>query len=167
MRFSRDEPWHVPCSCECPMNRTFVRSVAIGGLVAVGSGVMLGCEHEHRARTENEAYVGPAHATDAPALPGSRGVDSARHEIVAARCDREQRCANVGSGKDYDTMDACRSKLDGKTESDLNTNDCKHGVDRAKLSECLTKIHDEDCGNPIDSLSRLTACRTGAICIDS
>ena len=128
---------------------------------------MLGCDHEHRARTENEAPATPARATDAPALPGSKGVDSARHEIVSARCDREQRCSNVGTGKDYDSMDACRSKLDGKTESDLNINDCKHGVDRTKLSECLAKIRDEDCGNPIDSLSRFAACRTGAICIDN
>jgi hypothetical protein len=149
------------------MEHTLIRSISVIGLVAVGSGVALGCDHEHRARTENEAYVGPAHPTDAPALPGSKGVDSARHEIVAARCEREERCSNIGSGKDFDNMAACRSKLDGKTESDLNTNDCKHGVDRGKLSECLAKIRDEDCGNPIDSLSRVTACRTGAICIDS
>jgi hypothetical protein len=60
-----------------------------------------------------------------------------------------------------------RAFIAHERKSDLNTNDCKHRVDRAKLSECLAKIRDEDCGNPIDSLSRFAACRMGAICIDN
>ena len=86
-------------------------------------------------------------------------------QIVDARCEREERCNNVGADKTYANHAACTSKLEGSTADDINLKDCDKGVDDAKLHECLAKIHDEDCGNPIDALSRLSACRTGAICI--
>ena len=86
-------------------------------------------------------------------------------EIASARCNREERCKNIGHDKTYATHEACTSKLEGSTESDINLNDCKHGVDRPKLHDCLAKIRNEDCGNPIDTLSRVAACRTGELCI--
>src|SRR5688572_21710904 len=43
-------------------------------------------------------------AMEASAKPASRTAVSS---ITAARCDREQRCNNVGNGKKYETRDAC------------------------------------------------------------
>jgi hypothetical protein len=92
-------------------------------------------------------------------------MKGAINDIVSARCNREERCSNVGPEKTYASRDACTSKLEGTTQSDINLSDCKHGVDRPKLHDCLDKIRGEDCGNPIDTLSRVAACRTGELCI--
>jgi Family of unknown function (DUF6184) len=115
------------------------------------------CSHNdrpaaHAARTQHMAY-------------GSQNAKSAVNDIVNARCDLEQRCSNIASGKKYDSRDMCESKLQGATADDLNTKDCPHGVDQGKLSTCLSDIKAESCGNPFDSLSRWNACRTGQICL--
>jgi hypothetical protein len=137
--------------------------ILIVSVVATGPALLMACDHDEHPASAHEAK----HREKASAVPGTGDVNSARDSIVAARCDREERCSNIGGGKDYETRAACSSKLEGKTGSYLNTQDCAHGIDQPKLSDCLSKIRTEDCGNPIDSLSRLAACRTGAICIGS
>lgn len=112
------------------------------------------CSHNDRPAT---------HAQMASAR--SQKAKSAVNDIVNARCDLEQRCSNIASGKKYDSRDMCESKLQGATADDLNTKDCPHGVDQGKLSTCLSDIRAESCGNPLDSLSRWNACRTGQICL--
>jgi hypothetical protein len=109
--------------------------------------------------------TGEANSADSPPSTPEAHLKGAIKDIVTARCDREERCNNVGLDKTYASREACTSKLEGNTSSDLNMQDCEHGVDRPKLHECLAKIHGEDCGNPIDALSRVTACRTGALCV--
>jgi len=148
------------------MKNVWFRALIVTSVVASGPALLIACEHDEHAVHPSAGHG--AVATDKPTVPAGAGeVASARESIVAARCDREERCANIGAGKDYETRDACSSKLDGKTGSDLNTEDCARGVDKPKLSACLSKIRTEDCGSPIDSLSRFAACRTGEICIGS
>ena len=113
------------------------------------------CNHEHHH----------AVAADEVDHPREGRTTGAVREIVAARCEREERCNNVGPDKTYANHAACTSKLEGSTSDDINMKDCPNGVSDAKLHECLAKIHGEDCGNPIDTLSRVTACRTGQICL--
>jgi hypothetical protein len=123
----------------------------------------IACDHEHHAATAADDDVHHAPADVHHATTGR--TTGAVREIVAARCEREERCDNVGPDKTYSNHAACTSKLEGSTADDINMKDCENGVSDAKLHECLAKIHGEDCGNPIDTLSRLTACRTGALCI--
>ena len=121
----------------------------------------IACDHEEHAATADDVHHAPGdvhHATTGKTTGAVR-------EIVAARCEREERCDNVGPDKTYSNHAACTSKLEGSTADDINMKDCENGVSDAKLHECLAKIHGEDCGNPIDTLSRLTACRTGALCL--
>ena len=118
------------------------------------------CDHEEHAATADDVNHAPADVHH----PATARTTGAVREIVAARCEREERCDNVGPDKAYSNHAACTSKLQGSTADDINLKDCKNGVDDARLHECLAKIHDEDCGNPIDALTRLTACRTGALC---
>lgn len=92
-------------------------------------------------------------------------IGAALGKITAARCDRETRCDNVGAGKTYDNRGACMSSIHGKTESDLNSKECPGGIRNSELSECLGKIDAEACGNPLDTISRLASCRTGALCV--
>lgn len=151
------------------MKNMLIRTLVISSVIAVGPGLIIACDHEHHAHDAHDGTRDPHDhvGSPGPLAPHAGGVDSAKHSIVAARCDREERCSNIGTGKDYESRDACASKLDGKTGSDLNTQDCSAGVNQPNLEECLAKIRAEDCGSPLDTLSRLSACRKGAICIDS
>lgn len=85
--------------------------------------------------------------------------------IVGARCARETTCNNVGVDKKYVNAQACNQKIRADMHDDLNAKDCPHGVDPKALDECLESIRKESCGNPIDTISRLAACRTGDICL--
>jgi Family of unknown function (DUF6184) len=117
---------------------------------------LLGCDHNGHAKSADPVPSGP-----------ESHLKAATNDIVSARCNREERCNNIGADKTYESREACTTKLHGSTESDLNLKDCSRGVDHVKLDECLAKIKGEDCGNPIDTLGRVAACRTGALCIDS
>lgn len=104
------------------------------------------------------------HSIDQVPSSAEGSLKGAVTEIVTARCSREERCKNIGAERNYESRDACTSKLKGSTQSDINLQDCKHGVDRPKLHRCVDEIRAEDCGNPIDTLSRVAACRTHALC---
>lgn len=122
------------------------------------TGAILGaCSHNERPAT-------PSQLPPAASAPGKE-VGSAVKDIVNARCDLEQRCKNIAPGKTFDSRDVCESKVQGSTADDLNTKDCPHGVDQAKLSTCLSDIRAEECGaHPFEALSRWNACRTGQLC---
>jgi hypothetical protein len=123
-------------------------------LIAIAVLGAAACSH-HEAAPEHA----PGATAAAPQL--SNAVD----EISDARCDREQRCNNVGAGQTYADRSTCESKMHGATANDLNTKDCPNGVDRTRLSDCLKQIQSEECGNPIASVSRWSACRTSNLCI--
>jgi hypothetical protein len=38
-------------------------------------------------------------------------------------------------------------------------------VNGQELAKCVQAIHDEDCGNPLDAVGRLSACRSGTLCM--
>jgi hypothetical protein len=92
-------------------------------------------------------------------------ASAARDQITDARCAREQRCENVGDNKKYSSVDDCRATVRAEWKDDLNGVECPQGINEAELNECLGEIRGEDCGSPIDTLSRVAACTTGQICI--
>lgn len=99
-------------------------------------------------------------------VPESGGsAASAREQITDARCAREQRCENVGDGKKYSSLDDCRDTVRAEWKDDLNGVECPNGIDQTELNQCLGEIRGEDCGDPLDALSRVAACTTGQICI--
>jgi len=89
---------------------------------------------------------------------------NALNNIAEARCDRELRCNNVGQVRRYESSQTCRTVVRNDFSRDLNPAECQGGIDRAELSECMSDIRTEDCNNPIDTLSRLAACRTSDLC---
>jgi hypothetical protein len=104
--------------------------------------------------------------------PRSNGPEGARtttalavSSIATARCDRELRCKNIGTNQKYLSTDECVTKLQNDKRESLNRDECPGGVSDKELASCLKSIRDEDCGNPLDSISRLSACRSGALCI--
>jgi hypothetical protein len=124
-------------------------AIALLGLTA--------CSHEERP-TEHSG----APAASAPA----RELNSAVNDVADARCDLEQRCNNIGAGQSFDNREACETKMHGSVADELNTKDCPNGVDESKLSACLSQLRSEECGDPMDSMSRWAACRQGELCLD-
>ncbi|MBX3186382.1 MAG: hypothetical protein KF819_05170 [Labilithrix sp.] len=91
--------------------------------------------------------------------------DAAIGRLVAARCAREVACKNVGADKHFTTHEVCAKEVRATTASDLEASECPRGVDAKELDECLEAIQKESCTNPIDTISRLAACRTGELCL--
>jgi hypothetical protein len=103
--------------------------------------------------------------TDAPPASAERaGNEAAVSSITRARCDRETRCNNVGSGKKFESHDDCVTKTRASWRDDLNTIECPRGVVDDQLSSCLQQIKNESCGNPLDTLGRALACRAVDLC---
>jgi len=100
-----------------------------------------------------------------PSNPNRTTNALAVSSIATARCDRELKCKNIGTNKTYLSTNECISKLQNDKRTDLNADECPGGVSDKDLSSCLKAIREEDCGNPLDSISRLTACRAGALCL--
>ena len=105
---------------------------------------------------------GPEVAETTSSVVGNEG---AIDRITAARCDREVACNNVGAGKSYGTREACMNELGHNKRADLNPEECGRGISEPDLNDCLHDIRDEKCGNPLDSLSRLAACRKAKLCL--
>lgn len=111
------------------------------------------------------AYEKPGETTITGAHVNTTANQVAIDRIVAARCAREQACNNVGPDKSFASSQACDTKIRADMREDLKVSECPYGVDEKELRECLDSIHKEDCGNPIDTISRLAACRTSDMCL--
>lgn len=90
---------------------------------------------------------------------------SAIQRIVQARCEREASCNNVGGDKRFADRNVCTSEIQKDMRDDLNAKDCPYGVDAKELNACLDSIQKESCGNLIETISRLAACRTSDMCL--
>lgn len=107
---------------------------------------------------------GPDQGQSAVKGAQAEAIGTAVDNLATARCDRELRCNNVGTGRRYDTKDACMSSLRSNQQQDLNLSACPGGVDQKELQECLEEIRKDDCNNPLDNLTRLAACRKTDMC---
>jgi Family of unknown function (DUF6184) len=123
-------------------------------------------ERRAEERRAEERSPQPRPIGGGPTEPGIKATTaSALASIAAARCDREVRCKNVGTKEKYATRDECIAKVKEDKRDDINAKDCPGGVHEKQLNECLQAIRTEDCGNPLDAISRLSACRSGALCV--
>jgi hypothetical protein len=90
---------------------------------------------------------------------------SAIMSVAAARCDREARCDRVGGGEKYGTRRDCLSDVRRDDRLDLTGDACPGGISAKGLDGCLQSIRSEDCSNPLTTVTRLTACRAGNLCL--
>lgn len=110
-----------------------------------------------RMRAGNEPSTNAA-----TAQPGFQS--EAVRKIADARCDREERCGEIGEDEDYTSRIDCRSKIRSEWAEELNEYECPGGIVMKEFDECLEEIRNEDCANPFDTLGRIIACRSGDIC---
>lgn len=145
--------------------RCLMLACVTGGLVAA-----VGCHREPERTTGDttsttkteERYREPTGTTTitGASIANATAID----RVVAARCEREATCKNVGSDKKYSSAQACSDKIRSDMKDDLNAKDCPRGVDKKELNDCLAAIHKEECHNPLDVIGRLNDCRTGKLC---
>ena len=131
----------------------FIRTMC--GIALAGTGLLIAC-----GGTKPEPVVSGTGVTSA------QTVDSAVvSKLSAARCDREQSCKNVGPGQNYVSRDVCLDQMRGSLANDLNAYDCPRGIDESQLDRCMAAIRSEECSHPLDTISRMEKCRTGALCM--
>jgi hypothetical protein len=131
-------------------------------LVAVPLGLLLGACSKDNDRPPVTAVEKTPNQIGAEA-PGP-ATASASESIAESRCEREQRCDNIGDQKKFSSKSDCLARIRADWKDDLNARECPAGVNSTQLRECLTAIRGEDCNSPFDTLSRVSACTSGQIC---
>jgi hypothetical protein len=129
------------------------------GFGAVALTLILGCNRSN----DPEPEAPRADTTPVDESPRS-ATSSAAESIAQSRCEREQRCENIGGDKKFSSMDDCLARVRTDWKDDLNARECPGGVNRPQLDECMTEIRNEDCSSPLDTLERVAACTSGQIC---
>lgn len=134
------------------------------GTWAAASLAGVACDRNAQRSPTESVTSAPEGAVDDELQPVRGSMPSATQAITQARCAREQRCNNIGPEKEYASDEACRTRIQAEWRDDLNARECPGGVNQGELNECLQEIRDDDCGNPFDTLGRITACRSSDIC---
>ncbi|MCC6557457.1 MAG: hypothetical protein IT372_31285 [Polyangiaceae bacterium] len=85
--------------------------------------------------------------------------------IASARCQREQRCGNLGTGKPYENMEACMNATRTRWRGELTALQCPGAQPKQdKLDECVKEIQDKACGESFQSLSDVKECQATEVC---
>ena len=126
------------------------------GLLCALSALTFACNKE----TQRE----PVSARNENAASRTR---SAADQIAAARCEREKECGNVGADKTYSSGPDCVARIQNDWKDELNSRECPGGINQHELDECVSQIRAEACGNPFDTLARITECTQGQICVEN
>jgi hypothetical protein len=101
----------------------------------------------------------------APLVPAAgtvREADDAAERVANARCDREQRCKDIGESKTYSDRNHCMTVM--KNEAMKDFSDCRTGVDQKDLRQCLTEIGNEDCNGLFSGFAEFKACGMDDLC---
>jgi len=120
-------------------------------------------EIETPRQAETTRQMGNNPTGPVPSPTARLALTDALRTISSARCEHEQRCNHIGTGRRYESAQTCRTVVRNDFSQGLNARDCA-SVDHQELSECMAEIRSEDCNSPIDTLQRLAACRTAGMC---
>jgi Family of unknown function (DUF6184) len=136
------------------------------GLCALGLGLVsvVGCNKENE-RDPNLARNEHMPAATGNMTPASR-TRSAAEQLAEARCEREQKCSNIGNDKTYSSSQDCLARVQNDWKDDLNARQCPGGINQQQLDECMGQIRAEACSSPFDTLARITECTSAQICIE-
>lgn len=111
---------------------------------------------------------GPANAAERaevmPSAGGSPIADEAdvNGRIARAACDHETSCGRVADGRAWKSQDVCMADFRARADAELGRNACV--LDEAAVATCLATIRARPCGQPLERIDELTACRRAALC---
>ncbi len=116
--------------------------------------------------TQREPVSAQNGSAPPPGLTPASRLRSAAEQIAVSRCEREQACGNVGDDKTYSSPPDCLTRIRDDWQEELNSRECPGGVNQHQLDECVSQIRAESCGNPFDTLARITECTQDQICVE-
>ncbi len=93
---------------------------------------------------------------------GSHAVDITR--LATVRCQHEERCGNVGTGKRYATSDACLGELQGQGVSEVYRRQCPGNIDVKRLDTCIAEINTAACRDNSDPINQIRSCSVSSLC---
>jgi hypothetical protein len=82
--------------------------------------------------------------------------------LAVARCDRVERCNEIGEFATYQSVDECRQLMHAEAWSTLEQ--CQSGVDNAALLRCRDELRSMDCGTTVGRFVWVPYCRPDLIC---
>jgi hypothetical protein len=149
---------HAACRRR-PAEANVMKTTLFGTLSSlVGlSFLAVACGHSYNTRSSTETTAAAA---------GNDPNYASIEKITMAKCDREERCDNVGQGKKFGTRQSCIDENRSSKRDDLRASECPGGIDQRQLEKCVAEIRAEHCGNVLDKVNRLTACRDAALCMN-
>ena len=124
----------------------------------LGLPLLVACAHEDQSTPASQSSYGQMNVQPV-------SVNAAIDRITTSRCDFEQTCNNVGPNQTYPDRSSCLTKTRGDLSTDLRADQCPAGIDGRGLDKCVAEIRGERCGNVLDTVGRLTACRTSELCL--
>jgi hypothetical protein len=136
-------------------------STNLGVLCALAA-LSFGCNKE----TQRQPASAQSEATPLSGMTPASRTRSAAEQIADARCEREKECGNIGADRTYSSSQDCLARIQNDWKDDLNSRKCPGGINQQQLDECVGQVRTESCGNPFDTLARITECTQGQICIE-
>jgi hypothetical protein len=133
-------------------------------ITVLGAALALACNKSFERQPEMASTT--SSVDPSPRMTPASGTRPASEQIARARCDREQECGNIGADKSYSSSQDCLARIQNDWREDLNARECPGGINQHQLDECMAQVRAEACGNPFDTLARITECTQGQICIE-
>lgn len=133
------------------MLRTHRASLVLAALV--------GCAHEHDVPPTTVAVT---RVTGAEISGGAS--DDAIVRIATARCEREQACNKIGSGRAYDDQATCLAEMGELADEEAGQTACPDGVDPLEVSRCLLDIRATRCGGELERSPNIVSCTKVVLC---
>ena len=97
-----------------------------------------------------------------PAAGTTQAIDKAIMDLTNARCDRQQRCKNIGPNAKYQNREHCMNVEGGESRDKLQG--CTHGVDQQDMRQCLTAIENQDCSGMFSGVGEEKSCGMDDLC---
>jgi hypothetical protein len=144
-----------------PVGRT--SQVTTGGSITErGTGVAPTRREE--TKTTGPGAGEPQAAAEGPPVASSSADPSELTERAArALCDREAFCEHIGSGKTFESADACMSSKRERVRQAVAERGCRD-IRGEAVSRCLNAIRGAECGTAGAPLPPPRACDADALC---
>jgi len=113
---------------------------------------LAGCEH-------GDTSVPPM----TPASGTTPIAERAAENVTKARCDRAERCGEVGQDAQFTSREHCLNVLWKESVEQLTS--CRTGVDQGAIKACLNEINQHGCDDAMGGFQQYLACKVEDLCI--
>jgi hypothetical protein len=91
-------------------------------------------------------------------------VEGAREGAAQRHCKFEERCGNIGSGKNYASVQECLTDKRAFWQDMWPTDKCNGRINGDTLNVCYTAVENTQCNNFVDTLATYSKCESSDVC---